>query len=154
MNEKRGKRRGRTRGKEATALAVQVGKASREARLKLKLTQTDVAERVGLTTEVYGRLERGGMLPSTPTLIKLRTALGITADFLIGLANDAQPEGSQVPPPTDEEPSPEARRLLRLMRTMDDEQLDILKGTAAGFLKLNKRREQRRQRDKTQDVAT
>jgi len=44
--------------------------------------------------------------------------------------------------------------LLRLMRTMDNEQLDILKGTAAGFLKLNKRREQRRQRDKTQRVAT
>jgi hypothetical protein len=94
------------------------------------------------------------MLPSAPTLIKLRTALGITADFLMGLTNDAQPEGLQAPPAPDEEMSPDARRLLRLMRTMDDEQLDILKGTAAGFLKLNKRREQRRQRDKAQGVAT
>src|SRR5688572_18109507 len=120
-------------------IAIQIGKAAREARLKLKLTQADVAERVNLVAEVYGKIERGVMLPSAPTLIKLRTALGVTADYLMGLANDAQPEGSQAPLATDEELSPEFRRLLRLMRTMDDEQLDILKGTAAGFLKLNKR---------------
>jgi transcriptional regulator with XRE-family HTH domain len=154
MRRKPGKATGAAKGRERAEIAIKIGKAAREARLKLKLTQADVAERVNLVTEVYGKIERGVMLPSAPTLIKLRTALGITADFLMGLTNDAQPEGSQAPPVPDEEMSPDARRLLRLMRTMDDEQLDILKGTAAGFLKLNKRREQRRQRDKTHGVAT
>jgi len=78
-------------------IAIQIGKAAREARLKLKLTQADVAERVNLVAEVYGKIERGVMLPSAPTLIKLRTALGVTADYLMGLANDVQPEGSQAP---------------------------------------------------------
>jgi transcriptional regulator with XRE-family HTH domain len=140
--------------RERAEIAIQIGKVAREARLKLKLTQADVAERVNLVAKVYGKFERGVMLPSTSTLIKLRTALGITADYLMGLTHDAQPEGSQAPPAPDEEMSPDVRRLLRLLRTMDDEQLDILKGTAVGFLKSNKRREQRRQHDKTQGVAT
>jgi transcriptional regulator with XRE-family HTH domain len=154
MRRKPGKATGAAKERERADIAIQIGRAAREARLKLKLTQADVAERVNLVAEVYGKIERGVMLPSAPTLIKLRTALGITADFLMGLTNDAQLEGLQAPPAPDEEMSPDAKRLLRLMRTMDDEQLDILKGTAAGFLKLNKRREQRHQRDKTQGVAT
>lgn len=48
-----------------------VGKAARSARLRLGLTQADVAERVNLASEVYGRLERGIMLPSVPTLRRL-----------------------------------------------------------------------------------
>jgi transcriptional regulator with XRE-family HTH domain len=142
MKRKPGKTTEAERERARTELSIQIGKAAREARLKSKLTQADVAERVGLSAEVYGKLERGAMLPSAPTLIKLRTALGVSADYLMGLATDPHPEGLRVAPATDEEMSPEARRLLRLMRTMDDEQLDILKGTAAGFVRLNKRREQ------------
>jgi DNA-binding XRE family transcriptional regulator len=51
-------------------LAKHLGKAARTARMRVKLSQADVAERVGISTEVYGRLERGGMLPSVPTLLK------------------------------------------------------------------------------------
>ncbi|WP_095976993.1 helix-turn-helix domain-containing protein [Melittangium boletus] len=142
MKRKPGKTTEAERERARTELSIQIGKAAREARLKLKLTQADVAERVNLSGEVYGKLERGAMLPSAPTLIKLRTALGVSADYLMGLAADAHPEGLRVAPATDEEMSPEVRRLLRLMRTMDDEQLDILKGTAAGFVRLKKRREQ------------
>ncbi|HEY0092769.1 MAG TPA: helix-turn-helix transcriptional regulator, partial [Archangium sp.] len=43
-------------------LAATIGTAARAARVQANLTQEDVAERVGLATEVYGRLERGGML--------------------------------------------------------------------------------------------
>ena len=55
-------------------LARHLGKTARAARLLAKLTQADVAERVGIATEVYGRLERGAMLPSAPTLRKLCSA--------------------------------------------------------------------------------
>jgi hypothetical protein len=47
----------------------------------------------------------------------------------------------------------EIRRLLRLVRTMDPEQLAIFKGTATGFAKLNRRRQQRKL-DKSQVTAT
>ncbi|MFE8602548.1 helix-turn-helix domain-containing protein [Archangium violaceum] len=147
MKGKPGKKEDGKRGRVRTELSIQIGKVARDARLKLKLTQEDIAERVGLTPEVYGRLERGDMLPSTPTLTKICVVLGISADAVVGLA---EPEATQAQPAPDEELPPEIRRLLRMVRTMDDEQLAIFKGTAAGLLKLNKRRQQQYKRDKAQ----
>ncbi len=46
-------------------LTVHLGTALREARLKAQLTQADVADRVDVATEVYGRMERGNLTPST-----------------------------------------------------------------------------------------
>ncbi|WNG56124.1 helix-turn-helix transcriptional regulator [Archangium gephyra] len=145
MKGKPGKKEGATKGRNRTELSIQIGKAARAARLKLKLTQEDIAERVGLTPEVYGRLERGAMLPSTPTLTKICVALGLSADLLVGLV---EREATQTQPAPDEELTPEIRRLLRLVRTMDDEQFAIFKGTATGLAKLNKRRQQQGKRDK------
>lgn len=145
MKGKPGKKVGATKGRNRTELSIQIGKAARAARLKLKLTQEDIAERVGLTSEVYGRLERGEMLPSTPTLTKICVALGLSADLLVGLV---ERESTQTQPAPDEELTPEIRRLLRLVRTMDPQQLAIFKGTATGLAKLNKRKQQQRKRDK------
>lgn len=151
MKGRPSKKEGGTRGQVRTELAIQIGKVARDARLSLKLTQEDIAERVGLTPEVYGRLERGDMLPSTSTLTKLCVALGLSADAMVGLA---EPEAPQAQPAPDEELPPEIRRLLRMVRTMDDEQLAIFKGTAAGFLKLNKRRQQQHKRDEAHVAIT
>jgi transcriptional regulator with XRE-family HTH domain len=145
MKGKPGKKEGATKGRNRTELSIQIGKAARAARLKLKLTQEDIAERVGLTPEVYGRLERGAMLPSTPTLTKIRVALGLSADLLVGLV---EREATQTQPAPDEELTPEIRRLLRLVRTMDPQQFAIFKGTATGLARLNKRRQQQGKRDK------
>ncbi|WP_216623551.1 helix-turn-helix transcriptional regulator, partial [Corallococcus exercitus] len=67
-------------------LAVSVGAAARAARLRAGLTQADVADRVGIASEVYGRLERGKMMPSVPTLFRLCLALQLSADASLGLA--------------------------------------------------------------------
>lgn len=152
MKGKPGTKSGGKNGRVRTDLSLQIGKAAREARLRKGLTQADVAERIKLTDEVYGRIERGDMLPSTSTLIKIRTALGVSADYLMGLAG---PEAIQAQPsPTDELP-PEARRLLRTVRGLDDDQLSVFRGTAAGFLKLKRRRQQRqRKRDKSRVAGT
>ncbi|MCY1078536.1 helix-turn-helix transcriptional regulator [Archangium lansingense] len=150
MKGKRGTKTSAKNGRVRTDLSIQIGKAARKARLQRKLTQADVAERVKLTDEVYGRIERGDMTPSTPTLFKLCTVLGLRADVLLGLAG---PGAAQAQPDTSDELPPEARRLLRAVRGMDDEQLAVFEGTASGFLKLKHRRE-RRKRDKAQDVAT
>lgn len=121
-------------------LSGQIGRAAREARLKRGWTQADVAERVGLTVEVYGRLERGQMLPSTPTLIGLRNALELTCDALVGLVPE---QATPASPGARDEPPRETRRLVRLVRTLDRLQLSIFRKLALGLLVLNKRKKQR-----------
>jgi len=66
-------------------LTVHLGEMLREARRKAELTQADVAERVGVVTEVYGRMERGNLTPSVLTLRKLCLVLRVDASAALGL---------------------------------------------------------------------
>src|SRR5688572_15326348 len=65
-------------------LASRLGGAARLSRQRLNLTQADVAERIGIASEVYGRLERGHMLPSIQTFRRLCVVLSISADEALG----------------------------------------------------------------------
>ena len=65
-------------------LARQIGSAAREARTHLGLTQAEVAEKLGIAHMLYSRLERGKMLPSVPTLLRMCAVLHIAADKLLG----------------------------------------------------------------------
>ena len=107
-------------------LAVTLGAAARAARVRTGLTQADVAERVGISAEVYGRLERGTMLPSVGTLRKLCRALGTTADGLLGLDGGpaAVPMASE--PATPYPDSPSLRLLVRRLRRLDRRQLRLI----------------------------
>lgn len=110
-----------------------LGAAVRSARQRLELTQADVAERVGLATEVYGRLERGHMLPSVRTLLKICTVLHLSADVTLGLVNPDRP----VPvtdTPREPKESREVRRLVRSLRDMDPAKLRLV-GQVANALK-------------------
>jgi transcriptional regulator with XRE-family HTH domain len=92
------------------------------------LTQADVAERVGVATEVYGRIERGNLTPSVPNLRKLCMVLRVDASAALGLEvgeAEAWLKESAAPP----EESPRLRRLLRTLRQLDDKQL-----TAVGYM--------------------
>lgn len=96
-------------------LALSVGEACRAARRRLGLTQEEVAERVKLATEVYGRLERGNNLPSVPTLRRICLVLQVSADELLALGTG---EVLDTPPPSPggapaTEPPLELRRLFR-----------------------------------------
>lgn len=102
-------------------LAESIGVAARGARHSLKLTQEDAAERIGVSAEFYARIERGNALPSVPTLTRICTALGVSADALLGRAlleeqalkpKVQMPPGAPAPPPD----SPELRRLARRLR--------------------------------------
>src|SRR5687767_12175346 len=79
-------------------LSKALGDAAREARLKAGLTQADVAERIGVATEVYGRLERGLLMPSVPTLRRLCLALHLPADKLLALGSAHPPAWAEGPP--------------------------------------------------------
>lgn len=102
-------------------LAKSIGTAARIARTALGLTQQDAAERIGVSVEFYARIERGNALPSVPTLARISTALGVSADTLLGQAAVREPEqvARQQPSrlsassPSD---APEIRRLVRRLR--------------------------------------
>jgi transcriptional regulator with XRE-family HTH domain len=102
-------------------LAESIGTAARAARTSLKLTQEDAAERIGVSAEFYARIERGNALPSVPTLARISTSLGVSADNLLGrVAADAgaqpAPPPAQPPAPAPPTDGPELRRLARRLR--------------------------------------
>ncbi|HEX8822352.1 MAG TPA: helix-turn-helix transcriptional regulator [Archangium sp.] len=126
--------------KEKRTLAVRLGEVLRKARLEASLTQADVAERAGLVTEVYGRVERGRMLPSLPKLRKLCLVLRVDANNALRLVGHEEPvwlEENTGPTLND---SPRMRRLQRTLRGLDEEQLAALHVMAHTLAKLSHRR--------------
>ena len=100
-------------------LSKMIGRAARDARRALQLTQEDAAERINVSVEFYARIERGNSLPSIGTFARMVSALGVSADVLLGSRPTiVQPvAGSSMTwsttPPTD---GPELRRLMRRLR--------------------------------------
>ena len=104
---------------------VHLGAVLREARLKIQWTQADVADRVGVATEVYGRIERGNLTPSVPNLRRLCMVLRVDASAALGLdVGEAAAWLKESAPPPEE--SPRLRRLLRTLRQLDDKQLNTV----------------------------
>jgi predicted transcriptional regulator len=99
-------------------LARSIGTAARQARKALELTQEDAAERINVSVEFYARIERGTSLPSILTFARIVSALGVSADALLGRQAMVVPQGAGAaawvaPPPSD---SSEVRRLVRRLR--------------------------------------
>lgn len=115
------------------ALCLQLGKVARAAREKAGLTQLEAAERVGVATEVYGRMERGLLLPSVPTLLRVCRALGVDANTLLGFSFTKAPVWLAQPPVKDSDP-PAVRRLLRTLRRLRPRQLHALSTVANTLL--------------------
>jgi transcriptional regulator with XRE-family HTH domain len=103
-------------------LTEHLGDALRAARLEAELTPADVADRVGVATEVYGRIERGYLTPSVPNLRKLCLALRVDANAALGLDAREAAEWLKGGVPTPEDP-PRLRRLMRTLRQLRDDQL-------------------------------
>lgn len=132
----RHKESGPVRGKRDAKqkLSKSLGDIAREARHQAGLTQADVAERIGVATEVYGRLERGLLLPSVPTLRKLCLALRLPADKLLSLSSAQPPVWTEAPAPAERD-APQMRRLLRHARKLTAVQLRALAMVAATLRK-------------------
>jgi transcriptional regulator with XRE-family HTH domain len=108
-------------------LATTIGGRTRLARTRLALTQADAAERVGISTEFYARIERGGTMPSVPTLVKIATELETSADELLGLAGTSErAAGAPAKPPRGATESVEMRRLIRRLRGASPATLRLL----------------------------
>lgn len=64
-----------------TALATNV----RDARKEIGLTQVEMASRVRLSVDMYGRIERGTVLPDLEAFVAICRVLGGMSDRLLGL---------------------------------------------------------------------
>ncbi|WP_308809547.1 helix-turn-helix domain-containing protein [Archangium lansingense] len=112
-------------------LAKSLGDGARAARQKAGLTQADVAERIGVATEVYGRLERGLLMPSVPTLRRICMALHLPADSLLALGTGQPSVWEEAPPPPPAPEEPAMRRLMRHVRKLSPTQIRALSLVAA-----------------------
>jgi transcriptional regulator with XRE-family HTH domain len=72
--------------------AASFGKAVRAARQQAQLSQEQVARAIELPLVAYSRLERGLLLPSVRTLVRLSQLLRTPTDVLLG---NVLPEPSQ-----------------------------------------------------------
>jgi transcriptional regulator with XRE-family HTH domain len=116
-------------------LAATLGMAVREAQMRAGLTQVELAESIGTATEVYGRLERGKMLPSVPTLFRLCVALRSGPHELMGFAPVGNvPEAARLEVPPELADTPEMRRLLRLLGRLQRLQLRLILRLVIAFV--------------------
>ncbi len=105
-----------------------LGDAARAARLRLGLTQAEVAKKVGLRTAVYGRVERGGMTPSVPTLRCMCATLGLSADVLLSLGAPPQKTVPSVKTPLSSRGEhPELSRIIHLLQGWSPKRLVFLR---------------------------
>jgi transcriptional regulator with XRE-family HTH domain len=80
---------------------------ARKARDALGLTQADVAAQADLSAQVYGRIERGHLMPSVGALVRIARALCTDTNSLLGLAQGGTLVGAV---------SPEVQRTVYIMR--------------------------------------
>lgn len=122
----------------SSALMKSIGRAARVARRARKLTQEDVADRVGVSTQFYGRIERGYALPSVTTLRRMLEVLDLSADELLGPfqlgaigpgsvapGEDGRAEDADAQLAQDLE-SPRLRRLMRFLRRASPVTLQVV----------------------------
>ena len=69
-----------------------IGARIREARLKKKMTQEQLAEKADIGFYYIGEIERGVKLPSLTVFVNIVEALGVSADSLLKDELTASPE--------------------------------------------------------------
>jgi transcriptional regulator with XRE-family HTH domain len=106
-------------------LQPRLGQRLHAARLRLELTQADVATAAGTVAEVYSRVERGDALLSVPMLRRFCLVLGISADELLSLERE-EGAASPGPPMLLVELPPEFRRILNRLQRWPPDKLRIL----------------------------
>ncbi|MEM9491782.1 MAG: helix-turn-helix transcriptional regulator [Myxococcota bacterium] len=66
-------------------LLKSISSTARDARQQMGATQEEIGEQIGVSSEYYGRIERGHTMPSVPTLCRMVRVLRVDADKMLGL---------------------------------------------------------------------
>lgn len=77
--------------------AASLGKAVRAARQHAQLSQEQVAQVLALPPPAYRRLERGLLVPSVETLVRLAQLLRTSPSVLLGLSAPAPSQPPSLP---------------------------------------------------------
>ncbi len=64
------------------------GERITQLRKRLKMSQEDIAKKIGTSAPVVGRYERGEIKPSVEVAAKIADALEVTIDYLVGRAEE------------------------------------------------------------------
>lgn len=99
-----------------STLKKQLGARVRELRKKHRFTQSALAEKISLSVNMVGYIERGERFPSPETFVKLASALGVQVRDLFCF------------PPLDCEEDPERRAAVRELD-------ELLNGTPTKFIR-------------------
>jgi len=130
-----------------------LGAAVRTARVRAGLTQEDVAERIGMASEVYGRMERGQMLPRVENLRRLCLVLNVPPHELLGLETMAPGKGElhrEDGKPRSDDPA-DMRRLLRRLRKLNATQVKLLSLIAGAMLNKGRHGKSRKKASREMD---
>ena len=60
-----------------------IGTKIQNRRRALKMTQEEFAEKIGISFNYVGMIERGLRVPKLETFIKIANVLGVTSDYLL-----------------------------------------------------------------------
>lgn len=61
-----------------------IGDSLKRFRKQIGLSQTEIAERIGIAQQVYYRYESGRNMPSAEVILKLADAYNVSTDYLLG----------------------------------------------------------------------
>lgn len=70
-------------------VVVTTGSRIREIRKKKKLTQEDIANKLGMGRSNFGHIENDRVIPSSSDLKIIADLLDTTSDYLLGKSNDS-----------------------------------------------------------------
>ncbi|MBM4164584.1 MAG: helix-turn-helix domain-containing protein [Lentisphaerae bacterium] len=66
--------------------AAGIGASIRNIRCQRRMTQLDLAGRIGMSAPAFNNIERGRSVPSTPVLCRIASALDVSVDAVLGRA--------------------------------------------------------------------
>lgn len=70
---------------EKNEFTKKLGSSIRHARMRKGLSQEQVAKRIDMSSEAYGRMERGAYMPKLDRVMDICRVLGESPDRLLGL---------------------------------------------------------------------
>ena len=94
---------------------VDFGSRLKNLRMQSKLTQGELARKIGVTKSVISAYENDLRLPSFSTLISISKTFNVTTDFLLGIENTDSKHIIDLSGLTDEEISA-LRSLIKAMK--------------------------------------
>ena len=97
-----------------------LGQRIREERLKLKLTQSQLAEAIDISDTYMGAIERGERSLTLDTLVRLVNRLGVTVDYLLSdsVADNDSNIIEQFKQVIDGQPLERKQMAINVLRTM------------------------------------